>query len=206
MIRRPRLCKAERPGRVARKRIQARHDARTPLRLSRISIARCTALVRSSASAWGPLSEPSPSPAGRTCHRPTSPPHRTFAPAAPARSPRPEPMTMTAAPKSRAPGDFPAACPNGAVPGPPTGRDPVLGQRPGRPAGDDRVLPPGRGGRAVQGVPHRGLRSGRRPLMGGAAGQEGARPVRDGRPASCAARDGRRPARPGGQGTSNCSR
>jgi hypothetical protein len=36
--------------------IPARHDKRTLLRFSRISIARCADLVRSSASAWGPVS------------------------------------------------------------------------------------------------------------------------------------------------------
>ncbi|HYB48340.1 MAG TPA: hypothetical protein VED20_13445 [Streptosporangiaceae bacterium] len=36
--------------------IQAGRDERTPLRFSRISIARCADLVRCSASAWGPLS------------------------------------------------------------------------------------------------------------------------------------------------------
>ena len=37
--------------------IQAGHDERTRLRFSRISIARCADLIRSSASAWGPLSQ-----------------------------------------------------------------------------------------------------------------------------------------------------
>ena len=42
--------------RLERKVIQAERDKRTRLRFSRISIARCADLVRSPASAWGPLS------------------------------------------------------------------------------------------------------------------------------------------------------
>jgi hypothetical protein len=42
--------------RLERRVIQAGHDERTRLRFSRISIARCADLIRSSASAWGPLS------------------------------------------------------------------------------------------------------------------------------------------------------
>ena len=42
--------------RLERKVIRAGHDERTRLRFSRISIARCADLIRSSASAWGPLS------------------------------------------------------------------------------------------------------------------------------------------------------
>ncbi len=43
-------------ARLQRKVIQAGRDERTLLRLSRISIARCADLIRSSAYAWGPLS------------------------------------------------------------------------------------------------------------------------------------------------------
>jgi hypothetical protein len=43
--------------RLERKVIQAGRDERTCLRFSRISIARCADVIRSSASAWGPLSQ-----------------------------------------------------------------------------------------------------------------------------------------------------
>jgi len=48
------------------------NDERTPLRFSRISIARCADLIRSSASAWGPLSLVSPPRHGSTRHGPRS--------------------------------------------------------------------------------------------------------------------------------------
>jgi hypothetical protein len=43
--------------RLERKVVQAGRDKRTRLRFSRISIARCADVIRSSASAWGPLSQ-----------------------------------------------------------------------------------------------------------------------------------------------------
>ena len=57
--------------------VQARHDARTPFRFSRISIARCTGLARSSASS-GVSVRVSPRLPGDTCHGPRSLRHRTF--------------------------------------------------------------------------------------------------------------------------------
>ena len=58
--------------RLPRKVIQAGRDERTLLRFSRISIARCADLVRSSAYAWGPLSQVSPPRHGSARHGPTS--------------------------------------------------------------------------------------------------------------------------------------
>ena len=58
--------------RLPRKVIQAGRDERTLLRFSRISIARCADLVRSSAYAWGPLSQVSPPHHGSARHGPTS--------------------------------------------------------------------------------------------------------------------------------------
>ena len=69
--------RARRPGaahprcRMWRKVIRTGRDERTLLRFSRISIARCTDLIRSSASAWGPLSV-SPPRHGSARHGPTS--------------------------------------------------------------------------------------------------------------------------------------
>ena len=56
-----------------RKVIQTGHDERTLLRFSRISIARCADLIRSPASAWGPLSRSVHPVTGSACQGPTSP-------------------------------------------------------------------------------------------------------------------------------------